>query len=142
MLCGLVVGVAIGTLIGAIILRAACWLYNKLAGGPGSPSAVPEPTMGSALGIAFVTMLVQFGVGMVLGLLGAAAQSSPLVINLISMPISFLVSAWMISLLLPTTFPRALLVALLEFVIGIIIAVVLVMIFALVFGVMLAGGAR
>jgi len=39
---------------------------------------------------------VLFGVGMVLGLVGAASQQNPLVVNLISMPISFLVSAGMI----------------------------------------------
>ena len=64
----MVFGVAIGTLIGAIILRAACSFYNKLAGGAGSPSAVPEPTFSKAAGISFVTMLVNFGIGMVLAL--------------------------------------------------------------------------
>jgi len=137
MVCGLIIGVAIGTLIGAVILRAACWLYNKLVGGADSPSAVPEPDFNKAVIICFVAALVQFGLGMVLGLAGVAAQLGPTMVNCISVPLSFLVTAAMLSAMLPTTFPRALLVALLQFVVIIVIVLVLFMV-AMMLGVGLA----
>lgn len=40
------------TVICAVILRAAVALYNKLAGGASSPSSVPEPAFGKAMGSA------------------------------------------------------------------------------------------
>jgi hypothetical protein len=49
LLCGLVIGVAIATVIGAVIFRAACWLFNKFAGGAGAPGAIPEPDFGRAM---------------------------------------------------------------------------------------------
>jgi hypothetical protein len=57
LLCALVIGVPVGTPIGAVFLRAAVALYNKLAGGPSSPSSVPEPTFGKAMWITFATWL-------------------------------------------------------------------------------------
>lgn len=72
MLCGLVVGVALGTLIGAVILRAAIALYNKMAGGPKSPSSVPEPAFGKAMWITFATTLVQLVAGFLVGLVTGA----------------------------------------------------------------------
>ena len=74
-LCVLVVGLLIGTLIGAIILRAAVSLFNKMAGGADSEGAVPEPEFGKAMGITFVTTLVNMVAGFMIGLVigGAAA---------------------------------------------------------------------
>ena len=142
MLCGLVVGVAIGTLVGAIILRCACWLYNKMVGGPGSEASVPDPSFGQAMAIAFVTMLVQFGLGLVLGIAGLAAQMPPGAVNLISIPLSYLASAAMITAMLPTTFPKGLLVALLYIVICIVLAVVIAVFVALVLGGLMLGLGR
>jgi hypothetical protein len=80
MLCALVVGVTLGTLIGAVFLRSACALYNRLVGGRKSPSSVPEPLLGKAMGITFVTTLVNavlgFGIGLVVGAGGAATGAS------------------------------------------------------------------
>jgi hypothetical protein len=105
--------IALGTVLGAVLLRAACALYNKLAGGKGSPSSVPEPLLDKALGITFVTALVQ-----------AVAGS-----ELLALPVSFLVLAAMSSALLPTTFGRGLLVALCYLLVGLFVVVVLAFLF-------------
>jgi hypothetical protein len=73
-LCGLF----IGTLIDAVILRAACALFNKMAGGGPSKGGVPEPEMGRAMLITFVTFLVHLVVGAAGGIaLGVGAQVAP-----------------------------------------------------------------
>ena len=131
LLCGLVIAVAIGTLCGAIVLRTACWLYNKLAGGTGSPSAVAEPGFGKAACISFVTTLVQFGVGVALSMAGYAAELGDITINCISLPLSLIVAAGMISGMLPTTFGRGILIALLQVGVMIAVGLVLLAIFAL-----------
>jgi hypothetical protein len=143
MLCFMGVALVIGTLIGAIILRAACSLFNKFAGGESASGAVPEPSMGSAMAITFVTTLVNMAVGFVLGLAlqgaGPNQAASQAIINLISIPISLLVFAGMVTVMLPTTFGKGLLIALLylliAFVIGCGIAIIVV-------GVMLAMGMK
>jgi hypothetical protein len=106
--------VAIGILVSAMLLRAACWLYNKLAGGPGSPNAVPEPNFGKAILISFVTTLVNSGLGFFAGFVGTAAKMPPLLGQAIMAPAAFVVAVAMISGMLPTTLGRALLVALLH----------------------------
>lgn len=131
-MCGLVFMLLIGTLIGAIILRAACWLLNKLAGGPNAPGAVPEPSFGKAMGIAFVTALVNAMVGFVLGLVGGAAALHPLVVQAISFPVALLVMAGMAAAMLPTTFGKGLLVALLTLVVWVIVAVVIAIVVMIV----------
>jgi hypothetical protein len=136
LLCVMVFAILIGTLIGAVFLRAAIAMYNAMAGGRKSLSSVPEPDFGKAMGITFVTMLVNavvsFGIGFVIGTgaqeigqggrepdLVAAAQATgqarrglDLVASAISFPISLLVMAAMLSGMLPTTFGRAILVTL------------------------------
>jgi hypothetical protein len=124
----LVISIAIGSLIGAVLIRAACWLYNRLAGGPGTPGAVPEPEFGQALGIAFVTALANGGVGFLLGILGVAAHMSPIALNVLPLPLSLLVGSWMVSLMLPTTFTKGLLVMLVYFLIGVCIAVFVIVV--------------
>lgn len=119
-LCARVFAVALGTVIGAVLLRAACALYNKQAGGKGSPESVPEPLLGKAMGITFVTTLVNAIAGFVIGLLvgtgaaaaGASERGPAIVAQLLSLPVSLLVMAGMNSALLPTTFGRGFLVAL------------------------------
>jgi len=123
------IGLAIGTAIGAIILRAAVSMYNGMAGGEG----VPEPPMGRAMGIMFVTALVNGAAGFVLGMVvggaaaagGAQGQGAAVTAQLASLPVGFLVMAGMLSAMLPTTFGRAILVTLCHFIIGLLIAAVL-----------------
>ena len=134
-LCVIVAAIALGTLIGAVLLRAACALYNKLAGGPKSPSSVPEPPLGKAMGIALVTTIVNAVVGFVLGLLvaagmaGAGERRTVITTQLLSFPISLLVMAGMNSALLPTTFGRGFLVALCYLLVVLFVVAVLAVIF-------------
>jgi hypothetical protein len=124
---------AIATLIGAFFLRAAISLYNKLAGGEGTPEGVPEPDMGKAIIITFVATLANAAAGFVVGfLLGGAAAAAggrgPAVnfnAQLGSLPLSLLVMAAMLTAMLPTTFMRAFLVTLLYLVIGVIVVIVI-----------------
>lgn len=150
MICGLVFGLLIGTVVGAVILRAAISLYNKMAGGAGSPSSVPEPQFGKAMGIVAVTCIVNMMVGFVIGLVvgGAAggagtagaggadaAKGAQLIAQSIAIPASLLVMAGMLSALLPTTFGRALLVTLCQLLVCLLIVAALGIVF---FGVSLA----
>ena len=115
-----VFAIALGTVIGAGFLCAACALYNKLAGGKGSPSSVPELLLGKAMRITFVTTLFDVVAGFVIGLLigassaaaGPGERGPAVVAQLLSLPVSLLVMAGMNCALLPTTFTRGLLVAL------------------------------
>jgi hypothetical protein len=116
-----VVGVAVGTVIGAVLLRAAISLYNKVAGGAGSPRGVREPAFGEAMGVTFATCLVNACVGVVLGLVreavtAAAGPGARGGVNVLTQPapvaVSLLVMAGLLSAVLPTTFGRALLVVL------------------------------
>jgi hypothetical protein len=102
LLCVRGFALAFGTVIGALFLRAGCVLHNKLVGGKGSPGSVPEPQLGKAMGIAFVTTLVNAVMGF----------------ELLSAPVSLLVMAGMCSALLPTTFTRGLLVVLCYLLVG------------------------
>ncbi len=77
LLCFRAFAAVLGTVIGAVLLLAACAFYNKLAGGTGSPRSVPEPRLGKALGITFVTALVHAAAGF----------------ELLSLPLSLLVMA-------------------------------------------------
>ena len=70
-----VFALAIGMFIGAIIIRAAVALYNKMAGGASSPSSVPEPAIGKAMWITFVIGLVQMVVGFLIGLVTGAGAA-------------------------------------------------------------------
>ena len=120
----------LGTLGGAIVLRAAVSLYNKMAGGPKSPSAVPEPSTGRAIAIVFVATLVNVVLGFVVGLLFAGAQMGGLSVTaqLATMPISAFVMAGMLSTLLPTTFQRGILVTLCYLLIALVIVGGIVMV--------------
>jgi hypothetical protein len=143
LICVLVAMVAIATVVGAVILRAAVSLFNKLAGGANSPHRVPEPNFGKAMLITFVTILANqsIGIGLLLatGLgalaMGANVRSAWIATQLISTPVGMLVMSAMLARMLPTTFPRAILVML---------CIVLVWIFvaaavgAIVFGVYMA----
>jgi hypothetical protein len=127
-LCFVVIAIAFALLVSAVILRAACSLYNKIAGS--ESGGVPEPSFGKALGIIAVTMLANFVVSFVVGIaLGAAGQGGQqrmsLMANLVSLPISIAVLAGILTAMLPTTFPRGLVVALLYLVVAIVIGLVI-----------------
>jgi hypothetical protein len=134
MLCGVGIAIAVLTLIGAVILRAACWLYNKMAGGQSSPSAVPEPDFGKAILISFVSMLVNFGAGVVLDFAGIAANIGQTGVNAISWPLCFIVDTVMIAAMLPTTIVRGLLVALIQYVVITIAAFGVLVVAGTIFG--------
>ena len=149
LLCALVIGVAVGTLIGAVFLRAAVALYNNLAGGVSSPHSVPVPDFRKALWITFSISVVQIIVGLLIdGLIPEARgvvaklfipEARGLVAKLFFLPVSLLIMVWMLSARLPTTFGRALLVTLCDMFLVILVAAVLVGIAALVFVVALKG---
>jgi hypothetical protein len=135
--CGAIFCIALGILIGAVIFRAACALYNKMAGGRGSPSSVPEPSFGKAMGIVLLTTLVNgvvgFGIGMVVGIAGVAVHADQkavtILAQLVSFPVGILVGGGMNAAMLPTTFGRGILVALCQLLIVLFIVIVLGVIF-------------
>lgn len=114
-LCVMFFAIPLATVIGAVFLRAACTLYNKLADGTGSPSSVPELSLGKAMGISFATTLVnavaRFAIGLLVGA-GGAARGPVVIAQLLSLPVGLLVMAGLNSALLPTTFARGLSIAL------------------------------
>jgi hypothetical protein len=146
-LCALVIGLAIGTLIGAVFLRAAIALYNKMAGGASSPSGVPAPAFGKAMWISFATCVAQLVVGLFIGGVTGTGATAPgagdkgvdVVTQLISLSVSLFIMAAILSGKLPTTFGRAILVTLCYLLIVILVVGVLVAIALVVFGVVLRG---
>jgi hypothetical protein len=140
-LIGAIIGMAIFALIGAIILRAAISLYNRM-----TSNSVPEPSFGSAYLIVFaagiVNAIVQFAMGFMLGMTGAAGgddtTTGNVIVQLIGIPVSLVVMAAMISSMLPTTFGRAFLITLLYLLIGIAIGIIIALIFV---AIMFATGA-
>jgi hypothetical protein len=133
LLCGLIAGVLIGGTIGAILIRAAVWLTNKVAG-----ATIPDPSFGRAFAMAITTVIVNWVIGFVMGIVMGGAGGDPQMIRivsaLISIPVSFLVLAGVASAMLPTSFPRACLVALFYILIAIAIGVVIVGLMFMVFG--------
>jgi hypothetical protein len=105
LLCFRAFAIAFGTVIGALLLRVGCRFYNRLVGGTGSPSSVPEPLFRKAVGITFVTALVNAVMGF---------QPLPALVG-------FLVMATLISALLPTTFTRGMMVVLCYILVGIVV---------------------
>ena len=74
-LCALAIAVAVRVLIGAVFLRAAVVLHNKMLGGASSPSSVPEPTFGKAMWISFAICVAQMVVGL---FIGGVADTGPM----------------------------------------------------------------
>jgi hypothetical protein len=143
LLCALVIAVAVETLIGAVCLRAAVALYNKvallnnwMAGGTSSPSSVPEPALGKAMWITFATSFARMVVASLITGYGATAAEARVAL-LISFPVSLLIMAGILSERLPTTFGRATLVTLCYVLVALLVAGVLVGIAVLLFGVAL-----
>jgi hypothetical protein len=149
----LVVGLLIGTLIGGIILRAACSLYNKMAGGDKITYGVPEPTFGKAMGIALVILVVQILINFTINLVvgagaqaagasGTAAAGFNLLGLLGSLLIGILVMSGLLTALLPTNFGRAILVTLLYQVIFIVVVIIAGALVWAVFGISFGLGGR
>jgi hypothetical protein len=130
----LVIGGAIGTLIGAEILRAACWLYNKIARKRNSSRTVPEPDMGKAMLITFLRVLVNVGTWVILTIAEMSVQIGEYGVIALTSLVGFLIAATMISGILPTTYNRALLVALIHFAVEVVVALGAAAIAAAVYG--------
>lgn len=126
-LIGMGIGIIIGTLIGAVVVRAACWLFNKIAGGP-APRGVNEPSFGAAMLIALATMGAHYGSGLVLNLVVGRSHFLQAHAIWITIPLSLLVSAAVIAKLLPTSLSKAFLVCLCEALIVFVIIAPLVLI--------------
>jgi hypothetical protein len=147
LLCALAIGLAIGTLLGAVFLRAAVALHNKMAGGASSPSRVAEPTVRKAMRITFDIWLAQLVLGVVIGCVtgtgptatGAGKKGGDVVLLLISIPVSLLITSAMLSERLPTTFGRAILVTLCDMLLVLLVVGVLVAIAVVLFSVVLRG---
>jgi hypothetical protein len=120
LLCALAIAVVVETLIGAVFLRAAVALYNKMAGGASSPSGVPEPAFRKAMWITFANALAQIMLGALIGLGTDAGPTAPAarrqgvdgIAQLIFFFVSFLIMACILTEKLPTTFGRAVFVTL------------------------------
>jgi len=140
LLCALAIGLALGTLIGAVFLREAIALYNKMAGGASSPSSVPKPLFGKAMWISFDTCVAQVIVGLFVGLTGtgaspagAGARGVNVVALLISILVGLLIQVAILSEKLPTSFGRAILVTLCDLLIVILVAGIIVAVAVVVF---------
>lgn len=126
--CFVVVAVAICTLIGGIVLRAAVSIYNKMVGGPDSPKAIPEPSLERAFSIMFVISVINGVAGFLIGmLLGHAAGTGAvrardvqILTQLACIFIGIVFTTAMLSAMLPTTIGRAMLVTILHTVIVIV----------------------
>lgn len=131
LICGLIGAILIGGTIGAVIIRAAVWLTNKVVGG-----TIPDPSFGRAFGMAVAAVVVNWIVSTIaqLAMAGGNPQTVQLISALIGLPISFFVLAGIATVMLPTSFPRACLVALFYIIVAIAIVVVIFVIVAVVFG--------
>lgn len=163
MLCMLLIGLPIGLLIGALILRGAASLANRCVGSADRPyygddedwedyprsrkkrhrrfAGIPEPEIGRGMLIMLVIFIVNaavsYGIRQVVGPVVVNAGAGPfprgqVLSQLFGLPIGFLVLSSMLTVMLPTSFPRACLVSLFYYVICILIAVaIFVPLFAL-----------
>ncbi len=128
-LCLLVIVLPISLLIGAVILRASVSLFNNFAGfDEDSSDRVPEPSMLNGMGILLLATIANGIVGFMFGAIAGAAgliQVGPdgvapagqLLLNLVTLPISFVIFSAIISSMLPTTFKRAMGVVLCQYLI-------------------------
>jgi len=113
----LFIGLVIGSLVNAVVLRLACWIYNMQVGGWCSPRSVPLPSWGKATLICLVSSVVQFVIGLMWQVIWFTEQLSPITANLIATPLTFGLGVLMLYALLPTTFLRALALSLIQYVI-------------------------
>src|SRR6516164_7137354 len=143
LLCTLAIGLALGTLIGAVLLRAAVALYNKMAGGASSPFGVPEPVFGKAMWISFDICVAQLVVGLFIGVLTGTGTRATVLrpdekgVDVVGLLIPVLIGLFsqvaILSAKLPTTFGRAIVVTLCELLIVMLVAGVIAAIAIVVF---------
>jgi hypothetical protein len=140
LLCALAIAVAVRTLIGAVFLRAAVALHNKITGEASSPSSVPEPAFGKAMRIIFDISLAQIIAGYVIGVTaGTWGQRAEVVAGVIFFAVSLLVMVEMLSTRLPTTLGCACHVTVCYLVVELLVVGVLVGMAAFVFAVAMRG---
>jgi hypothetical protein len=130
----------VGLAVGAVILRAACGIYNSLVGGEYSDSGVPGPSFGWAMVIVLVNAIVSTTVNAVLLfasamflqeiMAGQAPWMQQILLQGASLPISFLINASFVSIMLPSTFGRSAVIVLIEY---LIILLIIAVIFATLF---------
>lgn len=161
-LCGIAVFFVILLMIISVIMRFAVSLANKCLGSSsrsrsydddwdddwdapryrrGRPGgAIPEPTFGKGMLIAFVAYLinavVSFAIGIVFGvgiqgmgaggMRGGAAPAMMLLAQFISAVVGFLIWSGILTAMLPTSFGRGALVTLFMLIIGTVIAIIIV----------------
>lgn len=145
-LVGALVAAVIGSIVQAVILRAAVAMYNRLSGAnkstdydedgiPYAKSAdtfegVPEPTMPQAMGICFVIVILNSVISMIArGSVSAEPMDlgTVLAIRIGGTAFSMLVMAAILTSALPTTFGRAVVVTLCHALISILIAVPIIL---------------
>ncbi len=89
----------VGTLVGAVILRSACMLYNSFVGGSKTRRAVPLPDFSRAMGIVFLSIVAYIGASVVVGLaiggsvgmLGKDVRIAQGIAQLVILPLGFFV---------------------------------------------------
>lgn len=136
LLCGYSVALIVGLLVGAVIVRAACSIYNGLVGGEYTDSGVPSPGFGWAMVIVLVNGIVATAVSFaitfgfaILAREQVLGNGPPvplwIIMQAISLPIGFLINASLTSIMLPTTFGRSALIVLIEYLIVLLIFAVI-----------------
>jgi hypothetical protein len=132
LLCVLVIGVAIGTVIAAVVLDLAVVLSNLMLG---SPQCIPVPSFAKALQITFINLFANVIITFLISKAAAAGAGignaeNLVVTQLISVPVSLVIMAGLLSEFLPTTLGRAILVIvcyiLILFMMGILLGIVVV----------------
>ncbi len=113
---GQFLGILIGSLIGAVILRAAAkWIIKE------------DITFGDAYITVFLSAVINLVIGFIIGFAVGSATQSPEAVNVatyVSIPIGFLIQSWIISSRLHTSFGTACLISLTMF--GIMIGIGLI----------------
>lgn len=115
------VALLIGTLIGAVLLRFAVWVYNKLFAGTDAQRRVTEPSYERAMGVVCLAFLldllagipVRYAIGFLVStLIGPASRLAHMVwVQAIYLPLGTVLMAGVCTYLLRTSFGRALGVA-------------------------------
>ena len=107
----LVLVVLVGALMGGIVLRAACWCYNRFASQAKDTPAVPEPSLGRAMLVALACTVVVVAVRVAVVFVGATgtefSPESAQILTYLSLVPAFLVMAGMLAYLLPTSLGNA-----------------------------------
>ncbi|MCP3902856.1 MAG: hypothetical protein GY715_04395 [Planctomycetes bacterium] len=115
-------GLAVGLVVGAILLRFACWVCR-----------VPPPGFFKAAGIAFLagagSFAAAFAMSVLIQILGTMITAPPVVFTVVSFAVSALlgmvVSSTIYKLLIPTSWGKATLIWLVLFFVNLLITAIL-----------------